>query len=254
MEFHRLEKSLENGVLTITFNRSAQLNAMDRLALTELDFVIAEAEKDPEVKAIIITGSGKAFVAGADISAMVGMIGTEAVEFAAYGQKVFSHIENAEKVVIAAINGYALGGGCELAMSCDIRYASNLAKLGQPEINLGVIPGFAGTQRLPRLVGKGMAMELLVTGNTIDANEALRIGLVDKVFAPEELFTEARKTAELIASKCPRAVTLNKKALRAGLPKYDEKTEAQLFGKCFESGDAKEGMNAFLNKTKPNWR
>lgn len=254
MEYHRLDKSQENGVLTITFNRPAQLNALDRLALTELDFVISEAENNPEVKTIIITGSGKAFVAGADISAMVNMIGTEAVEFAAFGQKVFTHIENSEKIVIAAINGYALGGGCELAMACDMRYASNLAKLGQPEVNLGVIPGFAGTQRLPRLVGKGMAMELLVTGNTIDANEALRIGLIDKVFAPEDLIQEAKKTAELIASKCPRAVTLNKKALRAGLPKYDEKTEAQLFGKCFESGDAKEGMNAFLNKTKPNWR
>lgn len=254
MEFHRLDKSLENGVLTIIFNRPAQLNALDRLALTELDFVINEAEEDPEIKAIIITGSGKAFVAGADISAMVNMIGTEAVEFATHGQKVFSHIENCEKIVIAAINGYALGGGCELAMACDMRYASNTAKLGQPEVNLGVIPGFAGTQRLPRLVGKGMAMELLVTGNTIDANEALRIGLVDRVFAPEDLIQEARKTAESIASKCPRAVKLNKKALQAGLPKYDEKTEAQLFGKCFESGDAKEGMNAFLNKTKPNWR
>lgn len=253
MEICHLKRKLEEGVLTITIDRPAQLNALNKDVLAELEQVIDEAEKNTSVRAIILTGEGKAFVAGADISTMVGMDETQALNFASFGQKVFDKIENLSKIVIAAINGFALGGGCELAMSCDIRYASEKAKLGQPEVNLGVIPGFAGTQRLPRLVGPGKALELLVTGNVIDANQALQIGLVDKVLPPEGLMEEAIKLAKAIATKCPGAVSLNKKALKSGLPNFNEKEEASLFAKCFKSGDAKKGMEAFLNKTQADW-
>lgn len=253
MEICHLKRKLEEGVLTIVIDRPAQLNALNREVLAELDQVIDEAEKDASVRAIILTGEGKAFVAGADISAMVGMDGPQALDFANFGQKVFSKIENLQKIIIAAINGFALGGGCELAMACDIRYASEKAKLGQPEVNLGVVPGFAGTQRLPRLVGPGKAIELLATGNIIDANQALQMGLVDKVFSPETLMEESVRLAKTIATKCPRAVSLNKKALRSGLHPMNEKEEAAIFARCFESGDAKKGMEAFLNKTQADW-
>jgi len=253
MEICHLKRKLEEGVLTIAIDRPAQLNALNKDVLAELEQVIDEAEKDASVRAIILTGEGKAFVAGADISTMVGMDETQALNFASFGQKVFDKIENLSKIVIAAINGFALGGGCELAMACDIRYASEKAKLGQPEVNLGVIPGFAGTQRLPRLVGPGKALELLVTGNVIDANQALQIGLVDKVLPPEGLMEEATNLAKTIATKCPGAVSLNKKALKSGLPNFNEKEEASLFAECFKSGNAKKGMEAFLNKTQADW-
>ncbi len=254
MEFQRLEKKIEGRVLVATFNRPAQLNALDTRALDEIDAVIAEAEANENIAVVVFTGTGKAFVAGADISQMVNMSGAQATEFSKHGQKVFDRIENLGKPVIAAINGYALGGGCELAMACDIRYASELAKLGQPEVNLGVIPGFAGTQRLPRLVGSGVAMELLLTGNVITAEEAHKIGLVDKVVPAEGLTEEVMNLASVISLKCDGAVAFNKKALRAGLPKYDEETEARLFGECFDKGDAKTGMSAFIDKVSPKWR
>jgi enoyl-CoA hydratase len=254
MVYQTIDLKIEELVEVITINRPTQLNALNIETLNELDNAISEADKNPDILAVIITGSGKAFIAGADISLMVNMVGTEAKEFSKIGQGVINHIENLTKPVIAAINGYALGGGCELAMACDIRYASDKAKFGQPEINLGVIPGFGGTQRLPRLVGSGVAMELLMTGNIIDAIEALRIGLVDKVFPPEELMAKTLELAKIITFKCPKAVVLNKKAVRAGIPKMAQDEEATLFGQCFETGIAKEGMTAFLNKTQPKWK
>ncbi len=251
MGFQRLETKLENDILTITFTRPDQLNALDRLALEELDEVFKNLGT---ARVVVITGSGKAFVAGADISAMADMTADEARKFSRFGQSVFNRIEHSNLPVIAAINGFALGGGCELAMACDIRYASEKAKLGQPEVNLGVIPGFCGTQRLPRLVGQGKAIELLVTGNIIDAVTAEKIGLVDKVVPPETLMSTVYELAGTIASKCPQAVTFNKQAVKGGNYHYNVDIEAELFAGSFESGNAKIGMKAFLEKTKPVWR
>lgn len=251
MGFQRLETKLENDILTITFTRPDQLNALDRLALEELDEVFKNLGT---AKVVVITGSGKAFVAGADISAMADMTTDEARKFSRFGQSVFNRIEHSNLPVIAAINGFALGGGCELAMACDIRYASEKAKLGQPEVNLGVIPGFCGTQRLPRLVGQGRALELLLTGNIIDALTAEKIGLLDKVLAPETLMQAVYELAGTIASKCPQAVTFNKQAVKGGNYHYNVDIEAELFAGSFESGNAKIGMKAFLEKTKPVWR
>lgn len=251
MGFQRLETKLENDILSITFTRPDQLNALDRLALEELDEVFKNLGS---AKVVVITGSGKAFVAGADISAMADMTTDEARKFSRFGQSVFNRIEHSNLPVIAAINGFALGGGCELAMACDIRYASEKAKLGQPEVNLGVIPGFCGTQRLPRLVGQGKALELLLTGNIIDALTAEKIGLVDKVLAPETLMQAVYELAGIIASKCPQAVTFNKQAVKGGNYHYNVDIEAELFAGSFESGNAKIGMKAFLEKTKPVWR
>lgn len=251
MGFQRLETKLENDILTITFTRPDQLNALDRLALEELDEVFKNLGT---ARVVVITGSGKAFVAGADISAMADMTADEARKFSRFGQSVFNRIEHSNLPVIAAINGFALGGGCELAMACDIRYASEKAKLGQPEVNLGVIPGFCGTQRLPRLVGQGRAIELLVTGNIIDAVTAEKIGLVDKVVPPETLMSTVYELAGTIASKCPQAVTFNKQAVKGGNYHYNVDIEAELFAGSFESGNAKIGMKAFLEKTKPVWR
>ncbi len=251
MGFQRLETKLENDILTITFTRPDQLNALDRLALEELDEVFKNLGT---ARVVVITGSDKAFVAGADISAMADMTADEARKFSRFGQSVFNRIEHSNLPVIAAINGFALGGGCELAMACDIRYASEKAKLGQPEVNLGVIPGFCGTQRLPRLVGQGKAIELLVTGNIIDAVTAEKIGLVDKVVPPETLMSTVYELAGTIASKCPQAVTFNKQAVKGGNYHYNVDIEAELFAGSFESGNAKIGMKAFLEKTKPVWR
>ena len=251
MGFQRLETKLENNILTITFTRPDQLNALDRLALEELDQVFKNLG---EARVVVITGSGKAFVAGADISAMVDMTADDARKFSRFGQSVFNLIEHSGLPVIAAINGFCLGGGCELAMACDIRYASEKAKLGQPEVNLGVIPGFCGTQRLPRLVGQGKALELLITGNVIDAATAEKIGLVDKVLPQENLMPAVYELATLIASKCPQAVSFNKQAVKGGNYHYNVDIEVELFAGSFESGNAKIGMKAFLEKTKPEWR
>jgi len=215
---------------------------------------VDDIESNDEVKVVVVTGEGKAFVAGADISAMVDMSGEEAEAFSRHGQRVFSRLEELDQPVIAAVNGYCLGGGCELAMSCDFRLSSNKAKYGQPEVNLGVVPGFGGSQRLPVLVGIGRATELLTTGRIIGADEALRIGLVDWIYEPEVLFDETYKIAKTIASKCPDAVKFNKKAAMASQVDLDFDTEARIFGECFASGNAKIGMQAFLDKTEPNWR
>jgi enoyl-CoA hydratase len=241
------------GVLgVITVNRPKALNALNREVMSGIKCAVLELENDPAIKVIILTGAGeKAFVAGADISEMINYGPREARDFSLRGHELMDTIETINKPVIAAINGFALGGGCELAMACDIRVASEKAKFGQPEVNLGIIPGFSGTQRLLRLVGKGTAKMLVMSARTIDAATALRIGLVDMVTAEGELMPEARKLALEIAGKSQNAVRLSKRCLNAGHEmglKAGNNFEAECFGECFSSAEQKEGMAAFLEK------
>ncbi|MBP2653506.1 MAG: Crotonyl-CoA hydratase [Firmicutes bacterium] len=253
-EYSNLLFANENGIGLITINRPKVLNALNSDTLRELDSLIDAIAADGEVKVVIITGSGeKAFVAGADIAAMQPYAPLEGRSFAKYGQAVFNKLENLPQPVIAAVNGFALGGGCELVMACDIRIAAENAKFGQPEVSLGITPGFGGTQRLPRLIGKGRAKELLFTGDTIDANEAYRLGLVNRVVPREELMDAAKAMAEKIASRAPRAVELCKVAVNEGLDTDIESAvayEAEVFGLCFATNDQKEGMTAFIEKRK----
>lgn len=245
-----LEKEGAIGLLTI--NRPKALNALNGETLTEIGLALDEIEKDDDIKVVILTGAGdKAFVAGADIVAMQNMTPLEARAFAVLGQKVFSKMETFKKPVIAAINGFTLGGGCELAMSTDIRIATPKSRFGQPEVNLGVIPGFAGTQRLPRLIGKGRAKELIFSADPITAEEAYRIGLVNKVVDEDKLMEEAKKLANKIASKGQIAVRLAKEAINEGMEMDLDKAmlhEADLFGLCFTSDEQREGMTAFIEK------
>ena len=218
-----------------------------------MDTLFTELENDSSISVIILTGEGKAFVAGADITEMSSMDAAEGKAFGEKGAKVFRKIELLSKPVIAAVNGYALGGGCELAMCCDIRIASAKAKFGQPEVGLGITPGFSGTQRLPRLVGMGKAKELIFTAEVINADEACRIGLVNSVAEPEELMNTAVAMAEKIAGKAPVAVKYSKESINRGMQcSMDEaiNIEANLFGLCFATEDQKEGMKAFMEKRK----
>ena len=238
--------------MTITLSRPQALNALNTTTLKSLEQAVSDAETNEAVHVLIITGSGeKAFVAGADIAEMSALSTLEGREMTLLGQKVFSHIENIDKPVIAAINGYALGGGCELAMCCDIRVASEKAKFGQPEVNLGIIPGFGGTQRLPRLVGKGMAKYMIMTGEMLDAAEALRVGLADKVVPQAELMDCARGIAHSIMKKAPVAICMAKHAINHGLD-MDLASgiayEAEAYTTTFSTADRVEGMNAFLAK------
>lgn len=242
------------GIGIVTLNRPKALNALNYEMLKELNSLLDSITQDETVKVVIITGSGeKAFVAGADITEMQPLSAIEGRKWAKFGQAIFSKLENLPQPVIAAINGFALGGGCELAMSCDMRIASDKAKFGQPEVGLGIIPGFAGTQRLPRLVGKGRAKELLFTGDSIDVQEAYRIGLVNKVTTAEELMNSAKAVAEKIMSRAEVAVRLCKSAVNEGMDMdlaSGTAYEAETFGLCFSTGDQKEGMNAFVEKRK----
>ncbi|NSB12707.1 MULTISPECIES: short-chain-enoyl-CoA hydratase [Clostridium] len=244
----------ENGISVICIDRPKSLNALNTQTLKELGQVINDISERKDIYTVIITGSGeKAFVAGADITEMKSKSAIEGREMAKLAQKVFSNIENMPQVVIAAVNGYALGGGCELSMACDIRLASTNAKFGQPEVGLGIIPGFAGTQRLPRLVGKGIAKELIFTTDMIDAKEAYRIGLVNKVYEPEELMEKTIELAQKIMKKGLFAVSLAKSAINNGLNMDTESAyafEADLFGLCFSTDDQTEGMSAFIEKRK----
>jgi enoyl-CoA hydratase len=256
MEYDHLILEKENELAIVKINRPP-VNALNSEVVTEIHQMFEELEKDDQVKVIILTGEGKAFVAGADISEMVDFGPEGGAEFSKKGQAAFDKIENTPKPVIAAINGFALGGGCEIAMACDIRIAVEGAKLGQPEVNLGVIPGFAGTQRLPRLVGKGKAKELIFTGNMITAEEAEKIGLVNQVLTPEELMSTAKDMAKIIASKGPAAVRAAKHAINEGVNYELSKgleIENEAFAKLFETEDQKEGMKAFLEKRKPEWK
>ena len=244
----------ENGISVICIDRPKSLNALNTQTLKELGQIINDISERKDIYTVIITGSGeKAFVAGADITEMKSKSAIEGREMAKLAQKVFSNIENMPQVVIAAVNGYALGGGCELSMACDIRLASTNAKFGQPEVGLGIIPGFAGTQRLPRLVGKGIAKELIFTTDMIDAKEAYRIGLVNKVYEPEELMEKTIELAQKIMKKGLFAVSLAKSAINNGLNMDTESAyafEANLFGLCFSTDDQTEGMSAFIEKRK----
>lgn len=248
----------KNGeVAEIIFNRTAALNALNSETFQEFEMLLNTLNEEDAIKIVIITGGGeKAFVAGADIPEMLNLSALEGKSLSSMAQRVFSLIENSPKIFIAAVNGYALGGGNELAMACDIRIASTKAIFGQPEVSLGIIPAFAGTQRLPRLVGKGIASELIFTGRKIDATEAYRIGLVNKVSEPEELMDKAYEMANMILKNGSQAVMLAKTAINRGLNMDNESAysyEASLFGLCFSTQDQKEGMTAFIEKRKPDF-
>ncbi len=243
-----------NGILQITINRESKLNALNRETLTELHEVLASAFQDEGVGGIIITGAGsKAFIAGADISEFAAYSVEEGRDLARKGQDhVFNFIENANKPVIAAINGFALGGGLELAMACHIRIASLTSKMGLPEVSLGLIPGYGGTQRLVQLVGKGRAFEMIMTAEMISAEEAYRTGLVNRLTEPDELIFQAQELLKKIMTRSPFAVSSAIRAINAGLRDGENGYEVEIneFAKCFDSADFKEGVNAFLNKRK----
>jgi enoyl-CoA hydratase/3-hydroxyacyl-CoA dehydrogenase len=247
----------DNHLGIIYMNRPEALNALNSKVLNDLETAIEELGRDDEVRALIITGYGNAFVAGADIKEMMGQTLEESREYTKYGQEVFSKIENLNKPVIAAVNGYALGGGCELALACDIIVASKMAKFGLPEVNLGIHPGFGGTQRLPRLVGRARAKELIFTGNQISANEAYEIGLANKVVDPEQLMDETKQIAKTIASKGPIAVSQAKQAINKGLEvELVEGLNMELdsIAIAFNTEDKKEGMEAFVQRRKPDFK
>ena len=254
MEFKNLLVDIEGGIAVVQINRPKALNALNTETLSDLKECFKALEADPEVKVIILTGSGtKSFVAGADISEMVNMTGPEGRAFALHAREVFSLLENMEKPTIAAVNGFALGGGCEISMACDITLASDNAVFGQPEVGLGIIPGFGGTQRLSRLTNKKVAKELIFSANNINADEAVSIGLANHVYPQDQLLDEAKKLAKRIMRNSPLAVALAKQAINVG---YDTdlddgiKLEANLFGLSIGSEDKKEGMTAFLEKRK----
>lgn len=248
----------DRGVAVVTINRPDKLNALNQAVLADLDQCFQDLADDERVRAIVITGSGsKAFVAGADISEFSGLTGEDANRLARRGQSVFNRIEQSRKPVLAAVNGFALGGGCELALACHIRIASEDASFGQPEVNLGIMPGYGGTQRLSRVVGPGIAAEIIVTGERISAPRGYEIGLVNRLATPEGLIDEARRVAARIASKAPVAVALALDAIRAsghlGLEDGLER-EAMLFGQTFATEDAAEGIEAFMEKRKPSFK
>jgi len=255
--YKTLLTSLENNVLTITINRPDKLNALNAQVFDDLNNILDEIEKKPEIRSAIITGAGpKAFVAGADISEFSDFSKEQAMVMAKRGQDIFFRIERCNKPIIAAVNGFALGGGCELSMACHFRIASENAKFGQPEVNLGLIPGYGGTQRLVQLIGKGRALELLMSGNMIDANTALQYGLVNYVVKQEELLTKTRAILETINSKAPLAVAA---CITSAHAVYDEtkngfELEIQEFGNCFATEDMKEGTTAFLEKRKARFK
>ena len=257
MAYENLLLEKEGALAILYVNRPKALNALNKDTLLEMKDAITNIKNDPEVDVLIVTGAGdKSFVAGADIAFMQSLTAVEAREFGALGQEVFRMIESMEKPSIAAVNGFALGGGCELAMCCDFRIASSKAKFGQPEVGLGITPGFGGTQRLPRLVGSGMARQMLYTADVINASEALRIGLVNNVVAPEELMDVVKGIAGRIISKGKLAVRFSKVAANEGLQTDIDRAmtiEADLFGLCFSTEDQKEGMGAFIEKRSPKF-
>ena len=252
MEYNFLKIEQQEAVTVLKISAPKSLNALNSTILRELDDFVDNL--NPATRVLIITGDGeKSFVAGADISEMAHLNEEQGREFGRLGAQVFRKIELLPIPVIAAVNGFALGGGCELAMACDIRIASNKAKFGQPEVGLGIIPGFSGTYRLPKLIGQGYAKEMIYTGKAIRADEALRIGLVNAVYEPEELMARAMEMAQKILANAPIAISLAKQSIGEG---YDLDADAaialenDLFGQCFATADQKEGMDAFLNKRK----
>jgi enoyl-CoA hydratase len=248
--------SLENGIFIVTINRPDKLNALNKDVFTDLDTMLKEVENNADIRGVIITGAGqKAFVAGADISEFLGLHGSQGMELARRGQEIFSRIEGCIKPVIAAVNGFALGGGCELAMACHMRIASENAKFGQPEVNLGLIPGYGGTQRLVQLIGKGRALELLMTAGMIDATTALQFGLANHVVPQEQLLNKAKEILSVIISKAPLAISRCITAANAVFGQENGyQVELESFGQCFDTEDMKEGTTAFLEKRKANFR
>lgn len=257
MDYNILKKEVADNIAIITISRPKAMNALNTRFFEEMDAMVEEINNDSSIRAMIITGEGKAFVAGADIAEMVDKNSQQGSDFSRLGQNTFRSLGEMDIPVIAVINGFALGGGLELAMACDFRIAGVKAKFGQPEVNLGLVPGYAGTQRLPRLVGMGDAMYLLMTADMIGAEDALRIGLVQKVFDNEVLMEESLKIAKTITSKGPQAVKKVKMLVRNGLAMSQidgEELEAKQFGALFgENSEGKEGMSAFLGKRKPEW-
>lgn len=257
MSYHNILSEYDNGVTTITINRPKKLNALNRDTIQELHTALTIAEQEVDTKVIIITGSGdKAFVAGADISEFADFDVSEGAKLAAKGQELlFDFVQNLSTPTIAAVNGFALGGGLELAMACHFRVASTNAKMGLPEVSLGVIPGYGGTQRLPQLVGKGRAMEMIMTAGMIDANQALQYGLVNHVQAQEELLDSCMAIAKKIMRNSSVAIGKAIKAVNAnysdGVNGYEEEIKA--FGECFGTEDFKEGTSAFLGKRKADF-
>ena len=258
MTFENLLLERDGAVAIVTLNRPKVLNALNHQTLAELSACMASLKADEGVRAIILTGSGeKSFVAGADINELATQSPVEGQAHARRGQLILDAIEQLGKPVIAAVNGFALGGGCELAMACTIRLAADSARFGQPEINLGLMPGYAGSQRLPRLVGKGIAMEMLLTGDMVGAQCAYEIGLVNRVVPAAELMTEARALAQTLAAKAPIAVGFIIDAVNQGLEApfaVGEYLETSLFGTIASSEDMREGTKAFLDKRKPVWQ
>ena len=258
MDYQNLLIEKKDNIAAVTINRPDKLNALNSQTMSELKEAFTELKSDSEIYVVIVTGSGeKAFVAGADIAELNKLDVITGKTFAESGQAVFNLIENLDKPVIAAVNGFALGGGCELALACHIRIASENAKFGQPEVNLGIIPGYGGTQRLTRLINSGRAMEYILTGDMIDANEALRIGLVNKVYPKAELIKKAMEMAKKIVSKAQQAIRLSVKAVNM----VDEVSgkeglnyEASLFSLACGTEDFKEGTKAFLEKRKPEFK
>ena len=255
MELQILKLEVKDMIAMVTISRPEAMNALNTRFFNEMDHVVSGINKRDDVRVMVITGEGKAFVAGADIAEMVNKTPEEGSAFSRLGQNTFRSLGEMEIPVIAAINGFALGGGLELAMGCDFRIASRKAKFGQPEVNLGLIPGYAATQRLPRLTGMGDALYLLMTADLIDADEALRIGLVQKLAEPEELMDTVMNIARNIITKGPKAVKLIKKVVRQGmLDGFNEgsELEAKMFGTLFKD-EGETGMKAFLEKRKPEW-
>ena len=252
MAFENLLYEKRNGIGYVAVNRPEKLNALNRKTMDELHDCFQEIERDDEVRAVILTGAGeKAFVGGADINELAVQTPVEGKELSRRGQKILDLIEHLGKPVIAAVNGYALGGGCELALACTIRIASENARLGQPEVKLGLIPGYAGTQRLPRLVGRGRALEMVLSGEPVSAAEAYRIGLVNQVVPAQDLIATAEKLAQKILANAPLAVKFALEAVNHGLEMTQAEgqfLEANLFGLCCTTADMKEGTRAFLEK------
>ncbi len=258
MSFKTLVVEIEDSVATITIDRPEKLNALNHTVLNELWQLFEQLHNDSAVQGILLTGAGeKAFVAGADLQEIKELDAESAMQFARNGQRLFSRIENFPKPVVALVNGFALGGGCELAMACHLRLASDKAKFGQPEINLGIIPGYGGTQRLPRLIGKTRALELLLTGDMIDAQQALTYGLVNRVVPAEQLLDEGKAFIKKIVAKGAIAIHSILQAVQQGFDQSLEhglELEAMLFGRVCATQDKEEGIKAFFEKRKPQFK
>lgn len=254
--YETITAELAGNIYIITINRPDKLNALNKTVIRELGEVIDEVYENPLIRAAIITGSGsRAFAAGADIRGFAGLSKEEGMSLAKQGMEVFFKIENAPKPIVAAVNGFALGGGCELAMACHFRICSETAQFGQPEINLGLIPGYGGTQRLTRYIGKGPALELILTGNAINASVALQYGLVNHITTPDDLMNKTKSIVLQIISKAPLAISKSIAAVNAADSNRDGyAVETTLFGECFATEDMKEGISAFLEKRSPVFR